>query len=135
MELILKIIGIGLVTCFAILIIKPVKTDFAVLLGIVGGVIILALVTNYLSSVFSTFGTIITKTGLNRNLFSLVLKVVGIGYLTEFASSLCSDCGNSGLADKMLFGGKVVLLVMSLPIITDILEIVVELLPWKELYL
>ena len=129
MELILKIIGIGLVTCFAVLIIKPLKTDFAILLGIVGGVIIIALVMNYLTSVFNIFGTIISKTGLNKNLFSLILKVVGIGYLTEFAASLCADCGNGGLADKMLFGGKVVLLVMSLPIIMDILEIVTELLP------
>lgn len=129
MELILKIIGIGLVTCFAVMIIKPVKTDFAILLGIVGGVIILLLVLNYLTSVFTTLNTIITKTGLNKNIFSLVLKIVGIGYLTEFAASLCYDCGGGGLADKMLFGGKVVLLVMSLPIITDILKIVMELLP------
>ena len=129
MELILKIVGIGLVTCFAILLIKPVKPDFAILLGIVGGVVILMLVMNYLTSVFSAINKIITKTGLSKNLFSLVLKVVGIGYLTEFAASICSDCGNSGLADKMLFSGKIVLLVMAMPIVLQILEIVTELLP------
>lgn len=132
MELILKIIAVGLVTCFAILIIKPIKTDFAIMLGIVGGLIILALVINYMSSVFSAFNSIISKTGLNKNLFTFILKIVGIGYLTEFAASLCYDCGNNGIAEKMLFGGKIVLLVMSLPIITDILEIVTELLPWKR---
>ena len=129
MELILKIVGIGLVTCFAILLIKPVKPDFAILLGIVGGVVILMLVMNYLTSVFSAINKIITKTGLSKNLFSLVLKVVGIGYLTEFAASICYDCGNSGLADKMLFSGKIVLLVMAMPIVLQILEIVTELLP------
>ena len=129
MEAIFKIIAIGLITCFAVLIIKPVKADFALLVAVVGGVILVTMTLNYFTSIFSTFSTIIEKTGLSHNIFSLVLKVVGIGYLTEFSAGLCSDCGNGGLADKMLLAGKVVLLVMSLPIITDILEIVTELLP------
>ena len=129
MGLILKIIGIGLVTCFAVMLIKPLRSDFAIIISIVGGLIILALVLNYLTSVFTTINMVINKTGLNKGIFSFVMKVVGVGYLTEFAASLCDDCGNGGLADKMLFGGKVVLLVMSLPIIMDILEIVTELLP------
>ncbi len=129
MEVILKIIGIGLISCFAIMILKPVRNDFAILIGVVGGVIILYFVASYFSTVFSAFSNIIEKTGLSKGIFSLVLKIVGIGYLTEFSASLCSDCGNSGLADKMLLGGKVVLLVMALPIVSDILEILVELLP------
>lgn len=133
MEVIFKIIAIGLITSFAIMIVKPVKTEFAVLLGIVGGIIILIMVMNYLTVVFNTLNNIITKTNLNKNIFSLVLKIVGIGYLTEFAASLCYDCGSGGLADKMLFGGKIVLLVMSMPIVMDILRIVTELLPWKDL--
>lgn len=129
MEAIFKIILIGLITCFATLILRPVKSDFALLVAVVGGMIILILTLNYFSSIFSTFSSIIEKTGLSKNIFSLVLKVVGIGYITEFSAGLCADCGNSGLADKMLLAGKVILLVMSLPIITDILEIVAELLP------
>ena len=131
MELIFKIIGIGIVTCFASLLIKPVRTDFAVIVGLVGGIIILALVMNYFTSIFSAFSQIIDKTGLNKGIFSIVLKIVAIGYLTEFSASICQDCGNNGLAEKMLLGGKVVLLAMSLPIVMDILDIVTELLPWK----
>ena len=40
MEAIFKIIAIGLITCFAVLIIKPVKADFALLVAVVGGVMI-----------------------------------------------------------------------------------------------
>lgn len=129
MEQILKIIAIGLVTCFAVLLIKPLRADFAIILSIVGGVIILMFVMNYLTSVFSTINSIITKTGLNRNLFTLIIKIVGIGYLTEFAASLCADAGVGGLSDKMLFGGKIILLVMALPVVMDILKIISELLP------
>ena len=129
MEVVFKIIAIGLITCFAALIIKPARADFAIILTIVGGIIILSLVLNYMGSIFSTVSAIVSKTGLSKSVFSLVMKIVGIGYLTEFAASICHDCGSSGLADKMLFAGKIVLLVMSLPIVTDILKIVSELLP------
>ncbi len=129
METILKIIAIGLITCFAVLIVKPIKSDFSLLISVVGGIIILSMVLNCFTSIFSSFSSIIQKTGLNQEVFSLILKIVGIGYLTEFSANLCSDCGNSGLADKMLLGGKVVLLVLSLPIINNILSIIAELLP------
>ena len=129
MEIIFKIIAIGLITCFAVLIVKPIKSDFALLISVVGGIVILSMVLNCVTSVFSSFSSIVQKTGLNQDIFSLILKIVGIGYLTEFSANLCSDCGNGGLADKMLLGGKVVLLVLSLPIINNILGIVTELLP------
>ena len=129
MEIILKIVAIGLITCFAVLIVKPVKSDFALIIGVVGGIIILSMVLNCFTSIFNSFSSIVQKTGLNQKIFSLIIKVVGIGYLTEFSANLCSDCGNNGLADKMLLGGKVVLLVLSLPIINNILSIVMELLP------
>lgn len=129
MEIIFKIIAIGLITCFAVLIVKPIKSDFALLISVVGGIVILSMVLNCFTSVFNSFSSIVQKTGLNQDIFSLILKIVGIGYLTEFSANLCSDCGNSGLADKMLLGGKVVLLVLSLPIINSILGIVTELLP------
>ena len=129
MELIFKIIAIGLITCFASLIIKPVKQDFAILICVVGGLIILVFVIKYLSTAFSLFQNIINKTGLSKSIFTLLLKIISIAYLTEFSASLCNDCGSASLGDKVLLGGKIVLLVMAFPIISKILEIVMELLP------
>jgi len=129
MELIFKIIAIGLISCFAFIIIKPVKQDFAMLIGIAGGLIIIIFVVKYLSSAFSTIETIIDKTGIDKNIFTLLLKLIGIAYLTEFSANLCTDCGANSLGDKILLGGKIVLLTMSFPIIMQILEIVMEILP------
>ena len=132
MEIIFKIIAIGLITCLATMIIKPIRSDFSVIIAIVGGLIILFMVVDYLSNVFETFRNIIGITGLNSNLYTLLLKIIGVGYLIEFTAGICSDTGNSGLGDKVLLGGKIIILVMALPIITNILQIVMELLPsWK----
>ncbi len=129
MEIIFKIIAIGLITCLATVIIRPIRSDFAVIIAIVGGLIILFMVIDYLSNVFEIFRNIIGITGLNSNLYTLLLKIIGIGYLIEFTSGICADTGNSSLGDKVLLGGKIIILVMALPIITNILQIVMELLP------
>ncbi len=123
-----KIVGIGLITCIACLIVRQVKPDVASIIMIAGGVVILLMVVDYVAQIFDVFKVIIDKTGLTSNLFSIVLKIVGVGYLTEFAANICSDTGCNSLADKILLAGKILILVMSLPIVTNIVEIVVGLL-------
>ncbi len=129
MDIIFKIIGVGLITCVAVLIVKPVRSDFAMLISMVGGVIILVMILSSLTTAISLIKSIANQTGIDGNLLSLVFKIIGVGYLTEFTASMCADAGSGGLGDKVLLGGKVVILVMALPIITSILTIVMELLP------
>lgn len=129
MDLIYKIVAIGIITSIATLIIKPIRNDFALMIALTGGIIILLMLLNYLTSVFDAFKLIINSTGISSSLYTIVLKIVGIGYLIEFSAGICNDSGNSSLADKILLGGKIVIMVMALPIITNILQIISELLP------
>lgn len=133
MEIIIKIVAIGLVTCLATLIVKPVRNDFAIFIAVAGGLVITFLVLDYLTDIFDVFKNIISSTGLSSNLYKLLIKIIAIGYLIEFAVGICSDTGNSSLGDKVLLGGKIVIMVMALPIITNILQIIIGLLPtWKS---
>lgn len=129
MDLILKIVGIGLITCVATIIVKPIRSDFSIFIGLAGGLIIIFMIINYLTGIFFTIKGIVNVTGVNSSLYSLLIKIIAIGYLIEFTAGLCSETGNSALGDKVLLGGKIVVLVMSLPIITNILEIIMEILP------
>lgn len=129
MDLVYKIVAVALIGCIATIIVKPVRSDYAVLIALASGVIILAMLVNYLSSVFDALKLIINTTGISGNLYSLLLKIVGIGYLIEFTAGICADTGNSSLGDKVLLGGKIIILVMAMPIVTSILQIIMELLP------
>ena len=128
METLYKILGIALITCIACLIVKPVRSDFAIFISIVGGIIIIFYMLSYLSNIFDIFNNVFNTTGVNASIYTIIFKIIGVGYLTEFTASICSDTGNSGLGDKVLLGGKIIILVMALPIITSILDIVMELL-------
>lgn len=124
-----KIIGIALITCVACIIVKPIRNDFAILISIVGGVVILFYIISYLAGIFDVFNKIFTISNINSSLYAIIFKIIGIAYLTEFTACICNDTGNSSLGDKVLLGGKIIILVLALPIVTSILDIVMELLP------
>ena len=129
MEVIFKIIAIALLTVIATVVVKPVRSDFALVIALTGGILVLMLVLGYVGQVFSVISDIVSLSGVSSSLYTLLLKIVGVGYLVEFTAGICSDTGNSSLGDKVLLGGKVIILVMALPIVTNILQIIMELLP------
>ncbi len=125
---IFKIIALGILICVVIIIVKQIKPEFAVLVLIAGSIIMLCYLFNYFTNILGGFDKIISKTGINVELFSIILKIVGIGYLIEFAANICADSGNPAIADKIVLGGKLIILTVSMPIITNLLDIIVELL-------
>ncbi len=126
---IIKIVGIGLITVIASMLVKPIKPEVSIIIGLCGGVLILIQTINYVVDIIDTFSSIVDKTGLDTGLLKTLLKIIGVGYLTEFSANLCNDAGSSSVADKILFAGKIIILVMALPIVTSIIEIIVEILP------
>ena len=124
-----KILAIALLTCIATLIVRQVKPDFATLVAISGGVVILLFLIDYLEQILGAFNGLIEKTNLSPSLFSTILKIIGIGYLTEFTANICSDSGISSLASKVELAGKVIILFMALPIITNLIDIIMGILP------
>lgn len=124
-----KIIGIGILTLIAYLIIKPLKPEVAVFISLVGSVIVIMSCIDGLMQVINTMTSFVEKTGINTGLFGCILKIIGVGYVIEFASSICSNAGNSGLADAITLAGKITILVISLPIINSLITIIMEILP------
>ena len=61
---------------------------------------------------------------VDNQLLKILLKIVGIGYVTEFASSVLSDFGGNAISDKVVLGGKITIVIMSLPILEKLLTLV-----------
>ena len=80
-------------------------------------------------SFFPDFLTIFNKTNLNYELWSNMLKIVGVGFLTEFASGICVDTGNASIGEKIVIAGKILILCLALPIISNLLNVIIEILP------
>ena len=124
----MKILAVALVTVFAHMLIKQTKPEIAILITIVGSVIIIIMAVNVLNSVIMSFYNIFQTTGIKTALLTPLLKIVAIGYIAEFGANICLDAGASSVADKILFAAKLIILVISMPIITTVVDMVVALL-------
>lgn len=127
---VIKIIGIGLLALIIIVILKQYKPEFAIYVSMVAGVLILVLSIQKLTGIINLLQSLANKTYINKSFLSILLKITGIAFITEFAVSICSDAGEKAIASKIEIGSKVIIIAMSLPIITSLLELVIEILPW-----
>lgn len=128
MSELLKILAIALVTVFAHMLVKQTKPEIAILISIVGSVIIIVMAVNILNSVISSFYKIFQTTSVEASILTPLIKIIAIGYIAEFGANICADAGASSVADKILFAAKLIILVISLPIITTVIDLVVALL-------
>ena len=126
---IVKIIGIGLISLIIIIILKQYKPDFAIYISILAGAIILLLVMDKLSGIVSLLSSIQNKANINNQFLVILLKITGIAFLTEYASSICKDAGESAIATKIDLGGKVLIIAISIPIIQALLELIIKIMP------
>lgn len=125
----LKIVAIAIISAMLISLLKQSKPEIAVLLGVAVGIIVVILVVDELYEIILSFYNIAEISGIAGDVFALVLKIVGIGYLAEFSASVCADSGCNSIGDKILFSAKIVIMILALPIIKDLFLLIVEILP------
>lgn len=123
----IKVLILGIIVSMLVVFLKQVKPEFALLCLVVGSIIIIVFIVNHLTKIFSFFEHVVEKTGINHSLFVSMLKIVGLGYLVEFSASVCRDSGNSSIADKVVLAGKIMIFVVSMPIISNLFEMILEL--------
>ena len=126
---IIKIIGIALVALIIIIVLKQYRPEFAIYISILTGILIILLITDKLTDVIELLDSIAIKASINTEFLSLLLKITGIAFLAEFAVSICKDAGEAAIASKVEIGSKIIIIAMSIPIISALLEIVLKILP------
>lgn len=126
---IIKIIGIGLTALIIIIILKQYKPEFAIYVSLIAGAIILFMIISKLGAIINVITNLSNKAGIENEFLKIILKITGIAILTEFAVSICKDTGETAIANKIDLGGKIIIVSISIPIITALLELILQILP------
>ncbi len=124
----MKIVVVGIISAIVIIYLKSTNNELANLALIMSGIIIVSMVLDYVLEVFSFFNEVVELTGIENSLYKIVFKVTAIGYLFEFGASTVEDFGFKSLSSKLIFAGKVIILVTALPIIYAVLNLLTSIL-------
>ena len=125
---IFQLVGIAIITAVAALLLKSTKPELAFAVSIAGGIILLLFAFEIFKGSLSIFQKITNATGIESSIVKILLKMVGIGYLVEFSAGVLNDFGQNHLGDKLSFCGKIIVLVLAVPILESVLNLIVKLL-------
>lgn len=110
---------------------KSTKVTFHMFPGIVASVIVLIYVSTKLTGIFEYINDISVRAGIKSEYINIILKCIGICYLGDFATSLCKDSGENTLAYNAELLCKCSIVVVALPVYSEILNIIMKL--WESI--
>lgn len=125
---IVKIVGIGLMAGMLLVLIRKQKSELAMGLSIATGIVLFMLMLGRIFQVIDFMQALGARAKVDATHMSTVLKIVGIAYVTDFGSQVLKDSGEGTVANKVEMAGKVIIILMSVPIMMAILDTVLRLL-------
>lgn len=126
---IMQIIGIAIISTVLCLVVKKDRPEFANFIAITAGIVILLSVVLKLNFIVDEINNLSARANIPSMYISLIIKLIGIAYIMEFAVSLCKDCGENNIASKLEFGGKIIIMSMSFPILLSIIDVIIGIIP------
>ena len=122
----IKIACIGLMAVFLALKLKSVQPEYALLTGIAACIVLFGFSVSKLEVIFSGIDKIREYLSVNSAYIGIILKVIGIAYVSEFSANLCKDAGYGGIASQIEMFGKLSILVILTTLLTTIQEFMGE---------
>ena len=107
---------------------REIKREYAVILSLTCAVLLMIWGVNALLPAVEMLDGLLSMTESDPSRFELLLKALGISICTQLASDVCKDAGEGAIASKVEFCGRVCLLLLSIPLLQELLAIAGEIL-------
>lgn len=124
-----KIIGVGLVGAVAALIVKEYKPQMAVPIGIATAVLLFFMILSQVGYVVDIITMTAARLNLNMEYMTAILRMIAVAYLSQFGAEICRDAGQNAIAAKIELAGKVLIVVLSIPVLLALMNLLIGLLP------
>lgn len=123
---ILKIISIGIIGTFLSMTVRAYKPELGVITALSTAFLILFFTVPYLESVIEGIKALSENTNADGFYIKSIIKIIGIAYITQFASELANDANESLLSKKLELVGKICIIAVMIPVISDLFSAVLD---------
>ena len=117
---------LGILTVLIAMAMKQGKAEFATFVSFTGSVLIAWIAIRLLEGITGSFERLERLLPVDMDSITLLTKMIGVTYISEFASALCRDAGYSAVAGQIELVGKLTILTMGMPIVLSLFELMVE---------
>lgn len=130
---IIQIVLISIVATLLYLILKDIQPSFAFLLLLVTSVVIIIIVIQQIQLIIQLIESLGERASIDSTYIHTILKIIGIAYITEVGANITKDAGLSSVASKLELAGKIFILLLAIPIITAVVEVIIQFIPSSNL--
>ncbi|MBQ6875768.1 MAG: stage III sporulation protein AD [Lachnospiraceae bacterium] len=112
----------GVLAALGISWMKGVKPEFGTVMSIAGTVAVFAIGLSRVGYLMDTIEELKGWLPIKETYLKLMLKMMGISFLAEFAANICKDAGCSAIAGQIELFGKISVLVTGMPVVLALFE-------------
>lgn len=124
-----QIVLSAIVIAIIVTLLNNEKKEIAIQVSIVFGIFIFFMMISKFTVVIQAMQQIALKANIDFTYVNIVLKIIAISYIASFGIEICKDIGQSSLAAKIEFAGKIIILTLAIPIIMAVMDMVLKLMP------
>lgn len=122
-----SVIGITVVAVVVAVLFRQYRPEYGVLISLITGILLLGLVVNGLTPAIEQISNLAEKVGMYGDYTDVLVKSLGICFLTQIACDTCKDAGESAIASKVELAGKAAVVILTLPLFQKLLSIALDL--------
>ncbi len=124
---IISICVAAVVSSVLAVLLKKHNAEYSLILTVCSVTMILAYLVSSVLIAISGIEDIFAKSSLDIKYIEILLKCVGICFITEFTCDCCKDASQSALSSVVLMSGRICVLVTALPLFNEFLSLSLDL--------
>jgi len=86
------------------------------------------MVLEALSGVLTKLLGYVSGLGVGSEVFTYIIKILGISYVVEFMVDIAEESGAGAIAGKVVLAGKVLIASLGLPVLFDLVDMLLGIL-------
>ncbi len=120
----ISIVLIGLIGTVLIVTVKEYKPEIAVVLSIAVGVIMFLAAARLIAPIFDEIKNILNNSSASLENINILIKALGICYITQFVSDVCKDSGQSSVSTKVELVGRIAICILAMPLYEELIVLI-----------
>ena len=126
---VLKACGFALAAAMLAFALKTGDRQLSLCLSLAAGAMLLLTALTYVGRVVEAMTRMSKSAGLREDSLALIVRLIGMAYVTEFGVQACADAEEMGLAKKLSLCGRAAMAAMTMPLLLELNGLVLSLLP------
>lgn len=125
----IHIILAGVAAAMLALWVKPIKPEYAQFLSLAAILLLMGASFGRLQEIIELVSRLMNRSGVESVYYQILLKIMGLAWISQLASDICDEAGCRAISQQISIYGKLMILAVSLPVITSVIETIETIFP------